>query len=460
MKAGCEKVVLPKRSGSGMELIMKKRMKFQLIVIALVAILLTMTASLAVFFDVFRSQVKEDLCTYTHLLKETGAFSDVEAVPEFLPEEAVIRVTWIAGDGTVLYDNDASVGEMENHMERPEVKAAVENGEGYAIRNSDTLGEDTYYYALLMPDGSILRSARETDSVWSLFTRVLLMAFGIAAVLIVVSVVLADFLTRQFMRPLKEMTSQLDRMGPPVSGYEEMQPFLTKIRQQHEGILAASKMRQDFTANVTHELKTPLTAISGYSEIIENRMAEGEEAVSFAKKIHQNANRLLNLINDILKLSELDSASDKIMFQEVSLTRIAGNCVELLRVNAASYGVSLNLDGEEVKVKGDSGLLEELVYNLISNGMKYNSDGGHVWVYTGKESGHAVLEVKDDGIGIPAEHQSRVFERFYRVDKSRSKQIGGTGLGLAICKHIVMLHDAKISLESEPGKGTGIKIIF
>lgn len=439
---------------------MKKRMKFQLIVIALVAILLTMAASLGVFFDLFQTQVKEDLCTYTHLLKETGAFSDAETIPEFMPEEAVIRITWIAANGTVLYDNDAPVGEMENHMERPEVKAAVENGEGYAVRNSDTLGEDTYYYALLMPDGSILRSARDTDSVWSLFTRVMVMAMGIAAVLITVSVILANFFTRQFMRPLKEMTSQIDRPGPPAAGYEEIQPFLTKIRQQHEDILAASKMRQDFTANVTHELKTPLTAISGYSEIIENRMATEEEAAHFAKNIHQNANRLLDLINDILKLSELDSSSDTLAFQKVDLAKIAGNCVEVLRVNADSYGVFLSLDGESVNIQGDSGLLEELVYNLISNGMKYNNAGGHVWVYTGKEDGHAVLAVKDDGIGIPAEYQSRVFERFYRVDKSRSKRTGGTGLGLAICKHIAMLHDAGIELKSEEGKGTEIRVVF
>lgn len=442
---------------------MKKKMKFQLMMISLFAIFMTMLASILIFSDLFLSQVREDLRNYAHLLRETGAFSVMEEGTLFNGMDGEIRVTWITGEGDVLYDNAADASHMANHLERPEIQDAILEGEGYQVRRSDTLEEDTYYLAIRLENGSILRVSKNADSIFSIIVKVCMFCVIIAAVVVLIAIIIANVMTKQFMKPLEDMVKQIDHSVVTVQGYEEIQPFLVKIRQQHEGILEASRARRDFTANVTHELKTPLTAISGYSELIESGMATGKEATNFAKNIHTNANRLLFLINDILKLSELDSLEGKeTEFSEVNMEEIVTNCIEMLQLSADSYGVNVDYKGEILNITGDYGLLEELVYNLISNAIKYNNKGGHVWVtlgYKGEEK-QPYLQVKDNGIGIPKESLERVFERFYRVDKSRSKERGGTGLGLAICKHIAAIHDAEIVIESEVKKGTSIQVLF
>ena len=217
-------------------------------------------------------------------------------------------------------------------------------------------------------------------------------------------------------------------------------------------------MRQEFTANVTHELKTPLTSISGYAELIENGMAQGDDVERFATEIHRNAKRLLSLINDTLRLSELDSNDGDLPMEDVNLYDIASNCVNMLTLHAEENDVKFHLKGSGTHVKGSHSMIEELVYNLCDNAIRYNREGGNIWVVVDPED-HSIL-VSDDGIGISEENQPRIFERFYRVDKSRSRKTGSTGLGLAIVKHIAEQHGAKIELTSAENVGTTIKVIF
>ena len=245
-----------------------------------------------------------------------------------------------------------------------------------------------------------------------------------------------------------------------VSEYKELEPFMQTIRTQHENILRAAKMRQDFTANVSHELKTPLTAISGYSELLETGMVQGEEVRRYAGEIHHNSNRLLALINDIIHLSEMDRTEYEVPMQLVNLAELVQQNLDSLKMSAEQRKVSLRYVGEQASVYGNAGLLEELLWNLCENAIRYNVENGVVKVQIEKEREQVKLIVSDTGIGISAEHQERIFERFYRVDKSRSKETGGTGLGLAIVKHIVAQHDAELFLESRPGEGTKITVSF
>ena len=219
-------------------------------------------------------------------------------------------------------------------------------------------------------------------------------------------------------------------------------------------------MRQEFTANVSHELKTPLTSISGYSELIEAGMANEEDTRRFAGEIHKNANRLLSLINDTLELSKLDTLDDEVQIEAVNLYEMAVTCADMLKLNAAKRGITIRVEGTPAFVSGSRQMLEEVVYNLCDNAIRYNKDNGYVTLRVQDKEDRVVLQVKDTGIGIPKEHQNRVFERFYRVDKSRSKSTGGTGLGLAIVKHIVAIHGASLELESEVDVGSSITITF
>ena len=219
-------------------------------------------------------------------------------------------------------------------------------------------------------------------------------------------------------------------------------------------------MRQEFTANVSHELKTPLTSISGYAELIETGLAGENEVQRFASEIHRNAKRLLTLINDIIRLSELDADNMEVSFAPLNLYELAKGCVQSLKLNAAKHDIEISCQGSDCSVNGNKDMLEELLYNLCDNAIRYNKPGGSVRVNIGMHGEHVLLTVKDTGIGIPKESQGRVFERFYRVDKSRSKQTGGTGLGLAIVKHIVAQHHARLDLKSQVGVGTEVSVLF
>ena len=252
----------------------------------------------------------------------------------------------------------------------------------------------------------------------------------LSAIILGICLLLSNFLTKRLLKPIEEM------------------------------VLNNANVRQEFTANVSHELKTPLTAILGYAELIGSGMADQEDVAHFAGEIQRNSDRLLTLINDIIKLSELDENEQTFEMEPVNLYKAAKGCLDMMEMQAKKQDVTLRLEGEPCVITANKNLMDELLHNLCSNAIRYNNRGGSVTVVVRYDGPRVLLSVKDTGIGIPKEHQERVFERFYRVDKSRSKQSGGTGLGLAIVKHIVAQHEAEISLESEVGKGTEIRILF
>ena len=440
---------------------MKKKINIRLIGIALIAILVTLIGVTSIYYYLFENQVQKDLHVLADTLVDSGVFQK-EKIKDISFESKEVRVTWVDDDGTVLYDSWTDVAMMENHMERPEIKAAFKNGKGDSIRTSDTLDMNTYYYAIRIEDGTVVRVAIHASSGTSIFMSAMPVVVFIIFMVALLCVFLADYLTKNLINPIAAIANQLDEnegaSANPI--YKELEPFVQTIRAQHENILAAAKMRQDLTANVSHELKTPLTAISGYAELIENKMVTEVQAVSFAGEIRKNAERLLTLINDIIRLSELDHTELATGLETLDLYELAKECAEGLKVNAARRGIQFIFEGNPCVIRGNKDMLREVIENLCENAIRYNNEGGEVALFVGEKEGHPVLSVEDNGIGIPLEHQERIFERFYRVDKSRSKATGGTGLGLAIVKHIVAIHDANIDLNSEVGRGTIVTVTF
>ena len=436
---------------------MKQKINLRLGLIALVALVLTAAAVTMVYYDLFRQQVGRDLRQTAQLLGQSQEFRQAGQMPGFRSGE--VRITWVDKDGSVLYDDEADAGSLPNHADRPEIRAAMENGEGEIIRTSSTFNMNTFYYALRLDNGTVLRLAVDARSLTSVFLAAVPVLLAVAAVILVVCVLLGHLLTAQLIAPIEDMAEHLDEPArEPI--YRELEPFARKIRSQHEKILSAAQSRQDFTANVSHELKTPLTAISGYAELIENKMVDGDQQIRFAGEIRKNAARLLSLINDIIALSELDTATAPMQLQSVELLGLAQEVCDGLEVAARQRQVRLQTFGREAKASGDRELLKELLENLVQNAIRYNKEGGFVQVTVKETGGHPSLTVEDSGIGIPEESLDRVFERFYRVDKSRSRETGGTGLGLAIVKHIAQLHGAQVALESELGKGTKVTVTF
>ncbi len=439
---------------------MRRKINRQLITIAILATVVTVALITGVFRQLLQQQIIEDLKSYAGLLNKADLYQNTEIYDTDFKAENV-RITWIDSNGRVLGDTDANQDHMENHAERPEFRQALDEGEGVDIRVSETLEENTYYYALLMKDGTVLRVSKAAQSAWKIIFSAVPGLLLSLLVLVGICVLLARYFAKSIIQPLKALAADLDRPEIKVtSEYKELEPFVQTIRTQHENILRAAKMRQDFTANVSHELKTPLTAISGYSELMETGMVQGEEVKRYAKEIHHNSNRLLALINDIIHLSEMDRVEYEVQMQQVNLAELVQNSLDSLKVSAEKRNVSLRYVGEPALVYGNAGLLEELLWNLCDNAIRYNKENGIVKIQVEKTKEKINLIVSDTGIGISPEHQERIFERFYRVDKSRSKETGGTGLGLAIVKHIVAQHDAELSLESKLREGTKITVSF
>ena len=438
---------------------MKNKIQREFILVALSSILLTTVLVTAVFSGFFRNEILDELRTCARVIQSADIFDGQEEVYTDVGADE-LRITLIDTDGTVIYDNDVAVGDLDNHGNRPEVELASEQGEGLAVRRSNTLDRDAFYYAVQQEDGTVLRVAKEASSVWDIFRSALPISFALALLILILCILLSARATKSLMAPITQLAEHLDEEETmPV--YKEMIPFVNTIRKQHDDIMRNAKMRQDFTANVSHELKTPLTSISGYAELIEHNMVSQTDIPRFAGEIHRSATRLLTTINDIIKLSELDvMETTTLVLDRLPLYQMAENCVDMLQVNAEKHQVTLKLEGEPAYIMGNREMVDEVLYNLCDNAIRYNNINGSVVVRVKPEGEKVRLCVEDTGIGIPEKHQSRVFERFYRVDKSRSKATGGTGLGLAIVKHIVAQHEAEMKLESEPGKGTRITILF
>lgn len=480
------------------------------------------------------------------------------------------RITLIAADGTVLYDNFKNSSELDNHADRPEIIAALQNGSGEEVRISDTLGTETFYYAVKLENGNVLRLAATMKSLFSVFDSTATYIFLVVLLALCVSIAAAAILTKMIVapinkidieRPLKnntydELSPLLVRMdkqntkineqineltdkqnefatitdgmsealvifsaarkvitanfsaerlfsmySPVGSGYLELcrdAAYVKAVESAFAGNSAegrfvrngriyrlsvtpvendssyaavlfavditeaeqAEQMRREFSANVSHELKTPLTSIMGYAEIMGGGIAKPEDYKRFSNKIYDEASRLLALIEDIIRLSKLDEENIKQEYGNNDLLTIAEKATDSLETKAEKNGVTLSVKGEHIIVRGIENVLSEMIFNLCDNAIAYNHSGGSVEVTTGRIDEHPAVTVKDNGIGIAPEHQSRIFERFYRVDKSHSKETGGTGLGLSIVKHGAMLHSAEIRLKSELGKGSEISIVF
>ena len=371
--------------------------------------------------------------------------------------EVNTRVTRIDADGTVLYDSGGDERLLENHKGREEVKQALASGEGEITRMSDTRDREMYYYATMLDDGTVLRVSKNMESLAGTAFRMLPVMFLIAAVMILLTVILASWQTRRLIKPINELDIEhpLDNMV-----YEELTPLLTAMDQSNREKEEVSNMRKEFSANVSHELKTPLTSISGYAEIMKNGLVRPQDIPNFSERRYKEARRLITLVEDIIKLSKLDEESVELEKEDVELYGLCREIVSRLSPQANARRVQVSVQGEQVVYRGIRQILDEMIYNICENAIKYNNEGGRVVVWCGKTLNGAKISVTDNGIGIPEEHLDRIFERFYRVDKSHSKERGGTGLGLSIVKHGAILHGANVQVESKVGEGTRIDILF
>ena len=440
---------------------MKKKINIRFIMIAALAIVVTALSAMLVYYNILKEQVFGDLKAYAHvieLLNIDDLAAGIEKDP-YNPIDDDLRITLIGAEGEVLYESLLNKDEMDNHNERPEIIEAREKGEGEAIRYSATSGTHTFYYAERLQNGNVLRIGRDSVSVNRIMVNTLVIVLVIALCILFVCMGISHYLTKKLVEPIEKLATNI-MLVDENNVYEEIRPFVNTIKEQHVNIINNAQLRQEFTANVSHELKTPLTAISGYAELIGNGMTGKEDTIRFSNEIHSNANRLLSLINDIIKLSELDEADHQMEMERIDLYKLAENCVQMMQVTAEKQGIRLTLQGESAMAMANKGLMDEVFYNLCSNAIRYNKPGGSVTVTVGTKDERPFLSVADTGIGIPKECQERVFERFYRVDKSRSKSTGGTGLGLAIVKHIVAQHNAALHLDSELGEGTTIETVF
>ena len=408
---------------------------------------------------------------YRQVMDETYAALQQEAVyaehglmisgqPYLETLDKVNRITWITAEGDVIYDSVFSQP-IANQLHCREVSAALETGEGQGIRKSESSGEETMYYALVCEDGSILRLSRPLSAVRYAFVAVSPVLWVLVLVLLI-SGLLAFQTAKQIVKPINAL--KLDQLDS--APYPELTPLISHIREQKQTILEQAgeqeQLRREFSANVSHELKTPLTSISGFAELMAKGDVPADRVKEFSSDIYRESRRMITLVDDIIRLSRLDEGGTGLPGEPVDLYALSSEILDELRSVAEKDGIRLTLEGEPVEVTGVRQLLGEAVYNLCDNAIKYNTSGGSVTVRIEQPDadGRTALSVRDTGIGIPAEHQKRVFERFYRVDKSHSRAIGGTGLGLSIVKHVALFHNAELSMDSTPGKGTTITMRF
>ena len=412
-------------------------------IVAIVVFLASLTFIMGVSYNYFSGVQLKQLRTEAELASQGVSMSGMDYLNGL--EAKDYRITWIDADGTVLFDNAVNANEMENHLEREEIKEALADGYGESVRYSNTLSDKQLYSAIRLSDGSVLRLSSVQMAVWALllgFAQPICLVILIAFVL---SFVLASRLTKRILTPINGIDPDDPLQHINEEEYKEIAPLLRRIQSQNEQlkrdqkeIEKAALIRQEFTANVSHELKTPLHAISGYAELLENEMVKEEDIKPFAGKIREESTRMTKLVEDIIDLTKLDNGGIEMKWEDCDLYRIAENAVDSLEVAATALGVEVTVDGTDAPIRA----------------IPQNHCGGNVNIRVHQTLYNAVLSVKDTGIGIPEESRERIFERFYRVDKSRSKEVGGTGLGLSIVKHAVMIHNGKIEVKSELGEGT------
>jgi len=420
---------------------------------------------MGISYTYFTALQKKQLRSETELAAQGVALSGESFFENLNTED--YRITWIDPEGNVLYDNEANWTRMESHLEREEVKEALETGYGEADRYSSTLTEKQLYCAKRLPDGSVLRLSIVQMAVWTL---VLGFAQPISFVIIlalILSFVFASRLAKKIVKPYNEIDIEHPEQYYGKESYREVEPLLRHISAQRAQLIRDQKqiektamIRQEFTANVSHELKTPLHAISGYAELLESGLAKEEDVKPFAGKIRTESMRLTQLVEDIIDLTKLDSGGSDLKWEDCDLYLIAENAVDSLEAAADAMNVNVELKGAGAPMNAVPYLLYSIVYNICDNAIKYNHPGGIVQVTVTQSRDFSVVTVRDTGIGIPEESKERIFERFYRVDKSHSKEVGGTGLGLSIVKHAVMIHNGTVHVTSRPEGGTEFVVIL
>jgi len=550
----------------------RKKIFKNMCLLALVTILLSSLLVTIVYYANSDARMKSEVREETRFVRGAVELSGQDYLATV--ENTANRITLIDTDGTVLYDNQADPATMENHSDREEFQEASTAGAGEATRISDTIAEQTFYYAVKLQNGQVLRVAATTDSVFAAVLAVLPWILGVEVLVAVCTVLFSNFLTKKIVAPI----NRLDLDHPADNEiYDELSPLLGKISRQNEviaqqmkslrekqeeftsitenmsegflvldnntdilsyntsalrllgaeavpaeshvsalalnrsagfrsavdGALAGKRseqlvrqggrccqvmanpvlrdgevegavvvilditereerenLRREFTANVSHELKTPLTSISGFAEIIKNGIVKPEDIPRFAGNIYEESQRLVTLVDDILNLSRLDEADVQLEREDFDLSSLARDVAGRLKASAKKNGVVITVIGDKAEINGVKSIVDEMVFNLVDNAVKYNKQNGRVTVTVDSSSDGTALTVTDTGIGIPQADVDRVFERFYRVDKSHSKEIGGTGLGLSIVKHGAAFHNAKVSLQSTEGEGTTVRLVF
>lgn len=443
---------------------MKQRILNHTSFLVILSVLLTFTAASVVMYGKFNTYMKENVRNEAEYIRAGLDQSPETYLREISDTLTSSRITLVDKNGKVLFDSGTNPEEMENHSDRPEFIQALAGGYGEAVRFSETLSKQTFYCAVRLDDGNVVRVARAADSV--LFT--LFSSFTLLGTLVIGILLLEFFLVQKQTNDLIAPINQLDLERPLENiCYEELRPLLARVDQQNRQIASqlaelkeAEAMRREFSANVSHELKTPLMSISGYAELMMKGMVSEENVPEFSGRIYYEASRLTCLVSDIIQLSRLDGKDSDMPFEKVDCYEIAEDVVRRLKPAAEKKNVELTLAGENMTVNGVRQVMYEMFYNLADNAVKYTAEGGWVKVSVEKKDGHSCYRVQDNGIGIPEQEQERIFERFYRVDKSHSRQTGGTGLGLSIVKHGAALHHAEIHVDSEPGKGTVMELIF
>ena len=434
----------------------KKIQSSMILVIALTLIIAYAITTLVVYrqtIHIMEGEVRQE-ADYINVAIDTSGESYLKIMDKVHKDT---RITLIDSDGNVKYDSKEDEVTFQNHKNRPEVKEALKTGSGQDIRESNTLNKEMFYYAVKLENGDILRVSKTVDTAFRTAMKVFPVMGLIAVIMLAFASALVKWQVTRLIRPI----NRLDLENPLENDvYEELTPLLQSIDKQNKEKDAVANMRKEFSANVSHELKTPLTSISGYAEIMKNGLVKPEDIQKFSERIYKEARRLITLVEDIIKLSKLDEESVELEKEEVNLYDMTREIVSRLSMQSSAKHVRVILEGESVTYTGIRQILDEMIYNICENAIKYNRPGGSVSIWVGNTLEGAKVSVTDTGIGIPKEHLERIFERFYRVDKSHSKEIGGTGLGLSIVKHGALLHQAKVSVDSTVGEGTRISILF
>lgn len=444
---------------------MSKRIFLNMFIISSVVIALTTILTVVIVYKSFSNQ---NIAALKGELTATSSGVELNGVAFLKSLSVKHRITLVDSSGKVLFDNRNDINSLGNHNDREEIREARENGTGYSERYSDTLSRKTINVTKLLNNGDVLRLSKDMSTVWStlmdtIFPMICVMVFAI---------LIAAYMAGRVSKAVTTPINQIDLNEPDREKiYDEIEPLIDKIIKQNNQIdkqieqlnmehEKQDNLRRDFTANVSHELKTPLTSISGFAEIIQNGMVKEEDITRFAGKIHSEAQRLIILVGDIIKLSQLDGKDIAVKMEPIDLYETSHAVMGHLEAAAEKRNIKMFLSGKHLVITGAEQIIEEMIFNLIDNAIKYNKTGGKIYVNILKNDDGINLSVEDTGIGIKDEDIGRIFERFYRADKSHSKEIGGTGLGLSIVKHGANFHNAKVFVKSKYKEGTKITILF